>query len=246
MSLPRASLTSISGDCRLVMVHRESQSCPYRAGQVATMPLSLVVGGTVESATDHWLGNGYRRTGEFVYHTECESCQACQPTRLEVARFEPTRSMRRILNRGDRELTWAWQPPRVSADRLELFNRHRQVRGLGTPFEVVDADSYQNFLVDSCCQSMELASYRNDRLVGISIVDFGRTSLSAVYTFFDPAESKYSLGTWGVLKQIEQARQTGRRYVYLGMYVDDNSHLNYKARFRPQQRLIEGTWIDVN
>ena len=80
----------------------------------------------------------------------------------------------------------------------------------------------------------------------ISIVDIGRTSTSAVYTHFDPRASRYSLGTYAILRQIEWARENGRQYVYLGMFVADNQHLNYKARFLPQQRLIEGRWYEFN
>jgi arginyl-tRNA--protein-N-Asp/Glu arginylyltransferase len=30
------------------------------------------------------------------------------------------------------------------------------------------------------------------------------------------------------------------------MYVAENKHLNYKARFLPQQRLINGVWQDFD
>ncbi|MCG8649251.1 MAG: arginyltransferase, partial [Pirellulales bacterium] len=82
--------------------------------------------------------------------------------------------------------------------------------------------------------------------IGISIVDVGAESTSAVYTHFEPGSGRYSLGTYAVLKQLQWARQTERKYVYLGMYVTNNRHLNYKARFGPQQRLIDQTWIDVD
>ncbi|HBJ33240.1 MAG TPA: arginyltransferase, partial [Planctomycetaceae bacterium] len=64
-----------------------------------------------------------------------------------------------------------------------------------------------------------------------------------VYTHFDPDYSKYSLGTYAILRQIAWAQQTRRQYVYLGMYVQENSHLNYKSRFIVQQRLIRGEWV---
>ena len=80
----------------------------------------------------------------------------------------------------------------------------------------------------------------------VAIVDVGRESTSAVYTHFDPAAARYRLGTYAILKQIEWARDSGRRFVYLGMYVASNRHLNYKARFMPQQRLCHGRWTDFD
>ena len=149
--------------------------------------------------------------------------------------------MRRVAQRGDRELTYQWGQPSVDAKRIWLFNQHRSLRGLGqgTP---IDAESYRSFLSDTCCDTSELAMYLGEELVAISIVDVGRTSTSAVYTHFDPQASRYSLGTYAILKQIDWARETGRQFVYLGMYVAANQHLNYKARFLPQQRLSDGQW----
>ena len=102
------------------------------------------------------------------------------------------------------------------------------------------------FLVDSCCHTIELSIWLEHELVAVSIVDAGDRSLSAVYTHFDPHAMRYSLGTYALLEQIEYALSTGRKYLYLGMYVEENRHLNYKARFKPQQRLIDGRWRNVN
>ena len=83
---------------------------------------------------------------------------------------------------------------------------------------------------------------KDGNLLGVAIMDLGEDSINAVYTHFDQVAHRYSIGTLAILKQIELARVTARRFVYLGLYVADNSHLNYKARFRPQQRLVEGEW----
>ena len=83
-------------------------------------------------------------------------------------------------------------------------------------------------------------------MIAVSIVDVGAESTSAVYTHFAPDAGRYSLGTYAILKQIEWAKQTSRTYVYLGMYVAENRHLNYKARFLPQQRLIDDEWVDFS
>ena len=39
-------------------------------------------------------------------------------------------------------------------------------------------------------------------------------------------------------------KEQGMRYYYLGLYVKDCSHLSYKARYYPHQRLIDGKWVD--
>ncbi|WP_246151791.1 arginyltransferase [Rubripirellula reticaptiva] len=244
MSHPESPLRTSQATCRLVVVQDQLQPCPYLDSTVARMPLRLPLGVVTPAITDELLANGFRRSGDLVYRTQCPECTECKPTRIEVDKFKLTSSMRRVINRGSRELTCHWNPPSVDDGRVALFNKHRHLRELGADTELISKDSYRSFLVDSCCDTRELAICLDDKLIAVAIVDAGQSSVSAVYTYFDPDASRFSLGTFAILKQIEWAKQTERRYVYLGMYVSANAHLNYKARFAPQQRYQDDVWVD--
>ncbi|TWU43869.1 arginyl-tRNA-protein transferase [Novipirellula aureliae] len=230
--------------CRLVVIQDQLQTCPYIPDETARTPLRLPIGNVTPEITDRMLALGFRRSGNFVYRTECPSCNECKPTRLKVADFRLTKSLRRVMQRGDRDLVCCLNAPSGDEQRLKMFNEHRLQRGLGQRDEPIDASEYLSFLCDTCCDTLELSIYRDGNLVAISVFDVGRESTSAVYTHFDPSESRFSLGTYAVLKQVEWARKSGRQFVYLGMYVAVNPHLNYKARFKPQQRLLDDVWVD--
>ncbi len=189
---------------------------------------------------DAALAAGERRTGVFLYRTACAACQACQPLRLEPDVFRPSATQRRILRRGRRELRLELGPPQSDAQRLDLFNRHRQQRQLG--HDELDRLDYDEFLVETCCDTLELAFYRDERLVAVAICDRGEAALSAVYSYFDPEFARYSPGTLAILTELELCRAWRYRYLYLGFYVAANPHLSYKAQFGPHQRLIDGTW----
>ncbi len=237
----------VMSDRSLVVVHDEPQRCPYLPDRVARMPLHASLGGVSPAHFDALLAGGYRRTGVFVYPTRCSGCDECQATRIVVPNFRWGRSFKRVLARADREVTWQWGEPQVDETRVTLYNRHRVLRDLveagGRP---VDAAGYESFLVESCCQTLELAIHAGDRLVAVSLMDLGAESISMVYTYFDPDAAHLSLGTLAVLRQILWAIEHRRRYAYLGFYVADNPHLNYKSRFTPQQRLHRGVWRDVS
>jgi arginyl-tRNA--protein-N-Asp/Glu arginylyltransferase len=218
--------------------------CSYLAGLKANLPLRLPERILTLEEFDDVLSRGIRRSGVFLYHTDCDSCNACEPTRVDVTRFHLRGSFRRVLQRGDRELRMAVCTPFLNEDRVRLFNQHRTKRGLGESDQEYQPSDYENFLVDTCCpHTIELSFWLANELVGVSIIDCGRVAISAVYTFFDPQYSRLSIGTYSILKQIEFAQKTNRQFVYLGLYVQQNQHLNYKARFTPQERLIDGRWV---
>ncbi len=217
--------------------------CPYLPDRLALMPLVYPMAKLDGVEFDRYLALGRRRSSSFLYHTACPSCSACEPARVLVEEFVWTDSMKRVLKRGDRELRIVVDLPKVDQTRVDLFNAHRLQRGLGKDDELETVSDYGHGFVETCCDSIELSFWKENRLVGVSIVDCGQQSVSAVYTFFDPKEARLSLGTYSILRQIDWTIASGRRYLYLGMYVGDNSHLRYKARFTPQERFIEGQWV---
>ena len=70
-------------------------------------------------------------------------------------------------------------------------------------------------------------------------------SLSAVYSFFDPAEDRRSLGIFMVLWLVRQAREEGLPYVYLGYWIADSRKMSYKSRFRPIEGLAHDGWKEI-
>lgn len=219
-------------------------ACSYLDGRTANLPLNLPARLLTLDEFDVVLANGMRRSGVFLYHTACHQCSACEPTRVDIHEFVFRDSFQRVLKRGDRSLQVQLDRPSIDEKRLSLFNLHRTQRGLGESEYEYQFSEYDSFLVDTCCgETVELSYWSDGELIAVSIVDCGRNSLSAVYTYFDPAYSKLSIGTFSILKQIQFALESDRKYVYLGMYVAENRHLNYKARFLPQERFVNGCWV---
>ena len=78
--------------------------------------------------------------------------------------------------------------------------------------------------------------------IAYALSDTLRNGLSMVYSFFDPDESKRSLGTYLILEHIRRAKKAGLPYVYLGYWIADSPKMAYKARFLPQQRMTANGW----
>ncbi|TAL84901.1 MAG: arginyltransferase, partial [Rhodanobacter sp.] len=83
------------------------------------------------------------------------------------------------------------------------------------------------------------------RLLAVAVTDVCTTSISAVYTFYDPDETACSLGTFAILQQVELARRRGVPWVYLGFWIDGHPKMDYKRRFRPLQIRTADGWVEI-
>ena len=229
-----------------IVVFDTPHACSYLPGRTARMPYRHPVEMLTPEQFDQRLAEGDRRSGVFLYRTACPACRACQPIRLDVERFRPDATQRRVQRRGDQQLVVRVGPPVADALRVGLFNLHRDGRGLASGDSPIDEQSYAEFLTETCCATIELSYWHAGRLVAVAIADAGRTSLSAVYCYYDPRFRGLSLGTYSVLRQVELCRASGRRYLYLGFFIAESPHMSYKARFRPHQRLVGGAWTEFD
>lgn len=227
------------------LVYDGLQRCPYLPGRVARLPLYRQLRQLTLVEADARFGNAERRVGTCLYRTACPTCNACRGLRVVVDEFAPSRSQRRVLARwadeGRVEVGRAsWDP-----EKLSLFNRHKFERDLADEAdEPMTPLGYVSWLVQSCFHTMEMRYYLRDRLVGVGVVDLGRTSASSVYFYFDPDPEvgRYSPGVYSVLREIELCRQTGRSHLYLGLHVEECRHLAYKTDYRPHELLVDGDW----
>lgn len=232
----------VPGDPPELIVYDRLQPCPYLAERVARMPLRIPARLLQRDELEQRLDIGDRRQGIFLYRTACPGCRACEPIRIEVARFEPNRSQRRATAKGNARLTVELSDPVADARRVALYNRHKELRGLASERDGIDLEGYREFLVVSCCESFELRYLLDGELVGVALVDRSDEALSAVYCYYEPSLEHLGIGTYSVLKQIELCRSWNLRYLYLGLYIAESERMRYKARFLPHQRRIEGVW----
>ena len=226
----------------LPIVHDGVETCPYLEGRIARMPLQKPGRRLTGREFDDLLTHGYRRYGPLVYRTRCPSCEGCEAIRIPVAEFTPRRTLARTLRKSGTAISATVGPPVVDDERVTLFNRHRDERELnlhGGTFSDLD---YALWFIHTCAETVEIAYRVDGKLIGVAICDLGEKSLSAVYTYYDPDFEPLSPGSYSVLYQWQLCKQWGFDYVYLGFYVGGSPHMQYKARFRPHERLIDGRW----
>jgi len=223
-------------------VHDVPSPCVYLPGEIARLPLRLPERRLTAEELSERLEAGDRRQGPLLYRPSCPACQACEPIRIEVGSFRPSRSQRRIYRRGEASIRTRIGRPGVSQERVALYNLHKRERGLGVGEDALDLETYRELFAMTCVDTVELLYESAGELVAVAISDRAADGLSAVYCYFDPSFSHLSPGAYSILKQIELCRAWGLRYLYLGLHVRGCRAMRYKAAYRPHERLIAGEW----
>lgn len=164
-----------------------------------------------------------------------------RPLRVDATAFAPSRSQRRAW-RAHQELRplvaeLAWSP-----EHYELYTRYQQSRHPGGGMDEDSRSQYAQFLLTSRVNTRLVEfRYPDDQLAMVSLIDILEDGLSSVYTFYDP-DAAGSLGTYSILWQLDQCRQLGLPWLYLGYWIRDSRKMAYKSGFLPQQLYVDGQW----
>jgi leucyl-tRNA---protein transferase len=193
---------------------------------------------------DTALNIGMRRSGAILYRPLCPNCRKCQPFRIDVSRFEPSKSQRRVIRKCENRFDVRAHRPRVDPEHLDLFARYQAgqhgERGID-PSE----ESYERFLGESVTDTIELSWRLEGKLVACGILDAVPSGLSTVYFFWDPDLADLSMGTYSALTEIDLCRQWKLPYYYLGYLVPGAETMNYKAQFAAGEVWDGTSWIPV-
>lgn len=185
---------------------------------------------------------GFRRSGAHLYRPHCGQCQACISCRIPVMSFTPSRSQRRCWQRNQdievREVDSIQTAEHYALYANYIRQRHRD----GDMYPPTEAQ-YKAFLTSEWGVGYYLEFRLEGRLIGVAVCDRLGDGLSAVYTFFDPACEKRSLGVFSILTQIRQAARQTLPFVYLGYWIKDCQKMEYKLQYRPIELLINRRWV---
>jgi leucyl-tRNA---protein transferase len=221
--------------------------CQYLTDHVCIFENIRVAALTPDEYMAHLLA-GWRRFGYTVFRQTCSGPGACRSLRVDVGRFSPDRSQRRTRKANEGAVHLRIGNPALTREKVALFDRFHADRSESrgwAPYDSGDlAEFAQSFLLNPF-PTQEWCYYVDDVLVGVGYVDVLAGGLSAIYFIRDPRYHDRSIGTWNVLCLVDRARALGLPHVYLGYHAAGCPSLQYKARFRPNQRLdLDGVWRD--
>jgi arginine-tRNA-protein transferase len=220
--------------------------CPYLPGKRERKVFTALDGLDASSLHDVLTNAGFRRSQNIAYRPSCDACEACVSARVPVERFEFTRRWRKIMAKNA-DLTRALRPAEATQEQFRLLRRYLNSRHAEGGMADMSFSDY-GAMVEETAVRTHIVEYRHiagpkkGELAAAALVDVLGDGLSLVYSFFDPEESKRSLGIYTILDHIQQARAAGFTHLYLGYWIPGSEKMDYKAHFRPLELLLGGEW----
>lgn len=212
--------------------------CVYLKGQKMKMAYKYIKDCSLSLSTK-LVQRGWRRFGHYYSRPACDGCKACLSMRIDVNAFVFSKSARRVIKKNEATRVLV-RKPTISDEHLNLYEKyHRYMQEKkGWEYYPVNADSYADLYAKGFSSyGYEILYIRDQKLIGVDLVDFLEDGLSAIYFYYDPEYSYLSLGRFSLYKQIEMARERELEWIYLGYYVKECDSLNYKNDYKPNQVL---------
>ena len=223
-------------DMEIPLFEASNGNCPYLKGKEWLSYLTHA-DRLDEYVYEALINRGFRRSGHIFYQNQCKGCESCIPIRILANNFVPSKSQKKIWRRNQ-DLRLVASASHFDNEAFEIYERFTKGRYNSS----ATAEEFQQFLVKTAVDTQMVKYYEGDQLVAVSWLDILYESVSSVYFAFGPAQSRRSLGTFGVLKEIELCQALGKPYLHLGFWVDNCNAMSYKAKFYPHQFLIDDEW----
>ncbi len=181
------------------------------------------------------ITQGWRRFGTMFFRPVCPHCEACESVKIDVARYEFSKSERRTM-RKNQDLRIELCEPQMTQGHLDLhekYHKHMETKK-GWEHTPTTAQHYHaSFIQGHGNFGKEVRYIYEGKLIGVDIIDLLPDGISSTYFFYDPDFEKRSLGKLSLLYQIKMAKEARLDWIYLGYYVSACDSLNYKAQYQP-------------
>jgi len=221
-----------------------SAPCPYIDGYFERKIVTELGHHSPIRMHDTLSTEGFRRSHGILYKPACPSCERCIAVRVILAKFNPTRSQKRVLL-WNKNLSIKKQSAIATSEQFEIFSSYQKSRHIGGDMSKMDFNDYKAMIEETLINT-SIIEFRESsgRLLAVLLVDELRDGMSAVYSFYDPHERKCSLGVFMILWLIFDARGTFKDYVYLGFWVKGAKKMEYKNKFQPLEYYTKNGWVE--
>jgi arginine-tRNA-protein transferase len=208
--------------------------CSYLQDHQQTMHYKLIDKCSIEE-NQELIERGYRRFGKMYFRPVCKECHECQSIKIDVQNYHFSKSARRVMKKAA-HITSYIQKPTLSKEHLELFERYHYAMHEKKEWEynpTTPEHYYSSFVHGEEDFGYEILYFDQTKLIGVDLIDILKDGISSIYFYYDPQYAHYSLGKLSLYNQIKYAKESKKKWIYLGYYVKECPSLAYKSSYKP-------------
>ena len=170
--------------------------CPYLAGRTERKIVTELTGPDAEALHDRLSRAGFRRSHNIAYSPVCPGCSRLHPDPHPGRRLRAEPDAAQARTKINADVAGFEMPARATAEQFALFQRYQQARHGEGDMAAMGFYDYRAMVEDTpITTGMVEFRDRHDKLLGACLTDWLSDGLSAVYSFYDPAAARRSLGT---------------------------------------------------
>ena len=197
---------------------------------------------------DEYLAKGWYRMGNTIF-----TCQfllqnrnlfSATWIRLDLDGYAFNKRNRKTMSRNGRMFTYKIAKAEITDEKEALYQKYRKNFD-GYISEDIISNLHEGHYRE-VFDTWNIEVYHENKLVALSFFDKGDISLASILGIYDPDYSKYSLGYYTLLLEVQTAQKLGMRYFYPGYIVHDNPRFDYKEKIGDVEYydFLDSKWVD--
>ncbi|XPV69305.1 MAG: arginyltransferase [Halarcobacter sp.] len=223
----------------------ENRDCSYFENEISDIRYRYISKCTKDDY-QNMLEHGWRRFGKMHFVPECKHCTKCISMRIDVKNYKFSRSEKRVF-RKNMDTKLYIQAPSLTLDHLRLYDKyhHRMNKKKDWVYSPIEPAEYDRSYVQGKDEfTKEFLYVRDNKLIGVALVDILSKSISSIYCFYDHDYDYLSIGKFSILAQIKIAKELNIPYIYLGYWIKDHLSMGYKESYTPFEVLKNRASLD--
>ncbi|RBQ28116.1 arginyltransferase [Aliarcobacter vitoriensis] len=212
----------------------ENRSCSYFEKEASDIRYQYINSCSI-SDYQKKLERGWRRFGKMHFVPECKTCTKCVSMRIDVENYKFSKSDKRVFSKN-KDTKLYIRKPTLTMEHLNLYDKYHKFMHdkKDWPYSPITVDDYaKSYVEGSDDYAREFLYMKDDKLIGVALVDVLPKSISAIYCYYDHEYSDLSIGKFSILAQIKIAKELNVPYVYLGYWIDNHYSMGYKRAYQP-------------
>lgn len=212
----------------------EQRDCSYFEEEISDIRYRYMYECTTEQY-QAMLERGWRRFGKMHFVPECRACRKCISMRIDAKNYKFSKSEKRVISKN-RDTKLYIRPPSMTLEHINLYDKYhaRMNAKKNWPYSPIEPNEYLKSYVEGKAEyAKEFLYMKDDKLIGVALVDILPQSISAIYCYYDHDYADLSLGKFSILAQIKIAKEMNIPHIYLGYWIKEHFSMGYKEAYTP-------------